>query len=285
MRYLIEYNGVLARRAKNNTWAKNRLAMQALVHFVSRRDVAILMEADAPLYLDDELKSQCRKNRTALSFLRTFPTPKPGDILLSADPQKLYEWKENGGIPMLFFSGFSSGPSSMQIPEQTSMHLLMLSRTPDASIELVTGIIRFPQTSFVIATGTKPAAAKRPPCVPPDVSEFFQEFKDRFVWDFLPFSFLYDLYVIWTTQKNLIPISSTAFGTAMRTLGHTDSDWDSANASRYLYLPAHLTKDEPLLADYHLTRWKNAGLRPRYGHGLTRRRPGGSSASNDRKES
>lgn len=272
MKYLIRFEDVFVRKAKNETWAKNRIAMQALSHFVTRRDAVILMEPDTPDYFMDELRGVCKANRNRLSFLKKIPDPQTGSVLISARYEELARWQENGGIPILFSCRFETSPQSMTT--SLSCRNLFLSRNADGDIELSMGKISFPGNPWVIKNGQKSTRTKIVVKTNPDIVKFFETFKKRLVWDTVPLSFLYDLYEAWCLSMKLEPVSRTMFSIRIKDMARTDSIWDSSLSSNYLCLTDRLSKTEPLIREYGLARWMNGDLRPTYGSCLIRRAQG-----------
>lgn len=87
------------------------------------------------------------------------------------------------------------------------------------------------------------------------VVEFWNRFRDEFVWDLLPFGFLYDLYKAWHVQ--FYPsgklLSCKSFLTAVRTAAAGDPAWEAKN---YAVAPGKkLDKGEPLVGEYGLKDW------------------------------
>lgn len=89
------------------------------------------------------------------------------------------------------------------------------------------------------------------------VLQFWNEFREQFVWDDLPFGFLYDLYKAWHIRFNQ---GGTLFGKRMfirelRRVIESDPEWEATdnapiNRGKKLYMP------EYLVDDYKLIGWK-----------------------------
>lgn len=93
--------------------------------------------------------------------------------------------------------------------------------------------------------------------------QFWNEMEDEFVWDLLPFGFLYDLYKAWS-NKNMPQVkilSSTTFTTQLSGIIFKESDeWQAPlkdKDGRYVQIrPANMMdKGEPLIGAYDLKEW------------------------------
>lgn len=89
------------------------------------------------------------------------------------------------------------------------------------------------------------------------VRAFWLEFKDKFVWDLLPFSFLYDLYKAWFAQVSPSgsAVSRQRFVGDLVAVVRSDEEWSCPDKNKKH--PASLLADTPehLIAEYELIRW------------------------------
>lgn len=94
------------------------------------------------------------------------------------------------------------------------------------------------------------------------VRSFWEEFKDEFVWDLLPFPFLYDLYKSWFAKVSPSgsPISRQRFIGDVTQIVRNDDSWYRPAAGNTR--PARRMDDpEPLIAGYDLQDWMNPAER------------------------
>lgn len=128
------------------------------------------------------------------------------------------------------------------------------------------------------------------------VVEFWNTFKNEFVWDLLPFQFLYDLYKSWHAQ--FYPsgklLGYKTFCSDIRKASHNDTEWE---AKDYAVVPgSKLDKGEMLVGEYGLKDWMDGSysgadmnkkyrplLKPHY-RGLVRVAPAGGGAATDEEE-
>lgn len=88
--------------------------------------------------------------------------------------------------------------------------------------------------------------------------QFWEEFRDRFVWELLPGQFLYDLYKAWAEQdmgvRNVE--GKNTFLNLLRRIVDDDSEWEYFSTS--VPLPDSFNrKSEYLLGEYNLVKWMN----------------------------
>lgn len=88
--------------------------------------------------------------------------------------------------------------------------------------------------------------------------QFWEEFRDRFVWELLPGQFLYDLYKAWAEQdmgvRNVE--GKNTFLNLLRRIVDDDSEWEYFSTS--VPLPDTFNrKSEYLLGEYNLVKWMN----------------------------
>lgn len=96
-----------------------------------------------------------------------------------------------------------------------------------------------------------------------NIREFWEEFRDQFMWNFLPFDFLYDLYLSWMKKVNPSgkPLSKSNFKQEMRQIVQTGPDWmvyvtKKGDEGRCRPGP-YITQPEPLIDEYGLHNWHN----------------------------
>ena len=91
------------------------------------------------------------------------------------------------------------------------------------------------------------------------IKQFWEEFRDRFVWEILPGQFLYDLYKAWAEQdmgaRNVE--GKNTFLNALRRIVDYDDEWEYRSTS--VPLPDGFNqKPEYLLGQYNLVKWMNS---------------------------
>ena len=87
------------------------------------------------------------------------------------------------------------------------------------------------------------------------VRQFWNEFKDVFVWDLLPFTFLYDLYKEWFKRNSP---SGTVLGRNifihnLKSILSPDDNWQYQDSA--IWTTNRMDKTEWLIRDYNLTDW------------------------------
>jgi putative DNA primase/helicase len=122
------------------------------------------------------------------------------------------------------------------------------------------------------------------------IRTFWDEFKDQFVWDLLPFPFLYSLYKKWfsSVSPSGSPVSRQQFVAGLVGLVDDDTEWICQDKNRKLRPAQMISVPEPLIGEYDLQEWTNPSfkgtrtdqqylpvLKPSY-RGLLRRIPTGS---------
>jgi putative DNA primase/helicase len=125
------------------------------------------------------------------------------------------------------------------------------------------------------------------------VRAFWEEFRERFAWDLLPFTFLYDLYKAWfvSVSPSGSPVSRQQFVTDLVAIVKSDQEWHCPDKNRKIR-PGKpdtglMSEPETLIAEYDLKAWKQPGyigtdpakvsrplLKPNY-RGLLRQTVGG----------
>lgn len=89
--------------------------------------------------------------------------------------------------------------------------------------------------------------------------QFWEEFRDRFVWELIPGQFLYDLYKAWAEQDmgvRNVEGKNTFLNVLRRIVDDDDSEWEYLSTS--VPLPDSFNqKPEYLLGEYGLFKWMN----------------------------
>ena len=87
------------------------------------------------------------------------------------------------------------------------------------------------------------------------------EFREEFVWDLLPFFFLYDLYRVWFTRVSPSGklLSRHQFITDLFGIVQTDSMWHCSDKARTIRPGTKMAVSEPLVAKYELKDWYTPG--------------------------
>ena len=88
---------------------------------------------------------------------------------------------------------------------------------------------------------------------------FWDEFRTDFVWDLLPFTFLYDLYKEWYKRYNPEgkPQGRIKFINEILNITKNDDIWYCKNKSVKIKTGNRMNDPEPLIIEYDLTDWKN----------------------------
>lgn len=90
------------------------------------------------------------------------------------------------------------------------------------------------------------------------VRAFWDEFESQFVWDLLPFPFLFDLYKVWFTKTNPSgsPLGRNAFIDSLAGILQASTSWYCDKGAKIR--PAHrMLQPEPLIARFDLRDWMN----------------------------
>jgi len=88
---------------------------------------------------------------------------------------------------------------------------------------------------------------------------FFEELSPDFVWDLLPFKFLYDIYLAWF-KKNLpsgIPYGRNTFIKDIISIAKDSDEWFCASPKTKIRSSNRMGNPEPLIANYCLQNWQN----------------------------
>lgn len=108
--------------------------------------------------------------------------------------------------------------------------------------------------------------------------EFWAEFEQVFVWDFLPFNFLHDVYMAWLAEQqvsdgpgeNPAPLSSRGLTMALAEQVSAESGiWECRELSRQSRPGTRMDAVEPLVQRYNLVRWQEPKVAGPY-RGFTR---------------
>lgn len=91
------------------------------------------------------------------------------------------------------------------------------------------------------------------------VRAFWDEFEEAFVWDLLPFSFLYDLYKTWFTKTNPSGslIGHQVFVKDIVNIVDKSTLWYCADKSAKIRPANRMSSPEPLIVRYDLKDWMN----------------------------
>lgn len=102
------------------------------------------------------------------------------------------------------------------------------------------------------------------------VRAFFDEFEDQFVWDLLPFPFLYDLYRAWFnhTSPSGSPLGRNKFIQDAIAIARQSTIWYCSDKELKIRPGAKLSVPEQLVVDYDLKDWMNKAYT---GHDLSKR--------------
>ena len=91
------------------------------------------------------------------------------------------------------------------------------------------------------------------------VRQFFDEFEDRFTWDLLPFSFLYELYKAWFRKNSPSGTiqGKNKFISEVVNVTRTNGKWYCMDKSKTIRASGKMNEPEPLIAEYDLQEWMN----------------------------
>ncbi|MFC4048347.1 phage/plasmid primase, P4 family [Actinomadura syzygii] len=89
------------------------------------------------------------------------------------------------------------------------------------------------------------------------VRAFWEEFRERFAWDLLPFPFLYDLYKVWFPQVSPSgsPVSRQQFVSGLVGIARNDPEWHCPDKNRKVRPGQMMARPETLIAEYELKTW------------------------------
>lgn len=91
------------------------------------------------------------------------------------------------------------------------------------------------------------------------IRQFWIEFEDEFVWDLVPWKFLFDLYKVWYDQNfpRAQQVSHPVFINSLKVIIKRESivwDCDDDNKKKYR-ISNKMSKPEPLICQYNLKEW------------------------------
>lgn len=91
------------------------------------------------------------------------------------------------------------------------------------------------------------------------VRSFWDEYEEAFVWDLLPFPFLYDLYKVWFAKTNPSgsPIGRNVFISDLVIIVSKSTMWFCADKTAKIRSATRMSSPEPLIARYDLKDWMN----------------------------
>ena len=96
------------------------------------------------------------------------------------------------------------------------------------------------------------------------IRQFATDMLPECVWDFLPFTFLYDLYKSWFKKASPsgTPIGRNVFITELLTIIKSNNyGWFCEDKSKQIRIGDMMSKPEPLIIKYDLNDWKNKSYR------------------------
>lgn len=92
------------------------------------------------------------------------------------------------------------------------------------------------------------------------LAEFWTEFREQFVWDLLPFTFLYDLFHEWS--RRFCPsgkiIGKNSFCRELRKLVENDTLWEAMDTP--VTTGKKIDQREPLVEEYNVKGWQNPAV-------------------------
>lgn len=92
------------------------------------------------------------------------------------------------------------------------------------------------------------------------LAEFWNEFREQFIWDLLPFAFLYDLFCAWS--RRFCPsgkvIGRNSFCRELRKLVENDTLWKAMDNA--VTTGKKMDQREPLVEEYSVKGWQNPAV-------------------------
>lgn len=91
------------------------------------------------------------------------------------------------------------------------------------------------------------------------IQEFLFEFEDEFVWDLLPYTFLFDLYKEWFKKTNPsgTPVGRNIFTKEIRHISKKSKIWTVPRDNIKVWAKDKMATPEHLIVEYNLKDWKN----------------------------
>lgn len=91
------------------------------------------------------------------------------------------------------------------------------------------------------------------------IKQFFNELEESAVWNLLPFTFVYDLYVKWTMRNNSSgkPLGKNPFNRELRKLAEKSDIFYIAPNNPVVRSNGRMDEPEPLILEYDVRNWMN----------------------------
>jgi putative DNA primase/helicase len=91
------------------------------------------------------------------------------------------------------------------------------------------------------------------------VRAFWEEFRERLVWDLVPFTFAYDLYKAWfaDVSPSGSPVSNKQFITDLVAIVRPDPLWHCPDKNKKIRPGQMMATPETTIAEYELKKWMN----------------------------
>lgn len=92
------------------------------------------------------------------------------------------------------------------------------------------------------------------------VRQFWDEFKDQFVWSLVPFDFIYMLYTAWMRQNmpnGGIQGKNRFITDLLNVIDPTTDGWYCRDKTARIRVSHYMDEPEPLIAKYNIVTWKN----------------------------
>lgn len=92
------------------------------------------------------------------------------------------------------------------------------------------------------------------------VYAFWKEMRELFVWDLLPYKFLYDLYKAWYESNNAGTRTCQSLNTFLvdlKAIIEKDPDWNYTKKDNKIRTGSKMNKPEPLISAFDLQDWMN----------------------------
>ena len=91
------------------------------------------------------------------------------------------------------------------------------------------------------------------------VRQYLDEMLPQFVWDLLPYGFLYDVYKEWFSRNSPSgkPQGRSTFINDVKNVIKDYPEWDVANNGNGVAPDPYITKPEPLIGEYNIQTWMN----------------------------